>query len=76
MQIFDVGDVFAHCFNGFGNTKLFVSVSVCIGQARGCFWCPRDVDWPLRMRKFDFDEGGCMKFELDIEALFGEELHC
>ena len=35
MQIFDVGDVFAHCFDGFAAPKLFVYALCRLGGAFG-----------------------------------------
>lgn len=73
MQIFDIGDVFAHCFDGFAIPKLFAYALCRLG---GAFEVPEMLIGLLERNNLILMMGGCMKFEMDDVALFGEELHC
>ena len=66
-------DVFAQCFDGFVTPKLF-AYALC--RLEGTFEVPEMLIGLLECNNLILRMGGCMKFELDVVALFGEKLHC
>ena len=66
-------DVFAQCFDGFAIPKLFAYALCRLG---GTFEVLEMLIGLLESNNLILRMGGCMKFEMDDVALFGEELHC
>ena len=66
-------DVFAQCFDGFVTPKLFAYALCRLG---GTFEVLEMLIGLLECNNSILRMGGCMKFELDVVALFGEKLHC
>ena len=66
-------DVFAQCFDGFVTPKLF-AYALC--RLEGTFEVPEMLIGLLERNNLILRMGGCMNFEMDDVALFGEELHC
>ena len=66
-------DVFAQCFDVFAIPKLF-AYALC--RLEGTFEVPEMLIGLLECNNSILRMGGCMKFELDVVALFGEKLHC
>ena len=66
-------DVFALCFDGFVTPKLFAYALCRLG---GTFEVLGMLIGLVERNNLILRMGGCMKFEMDVVALFGEELHC
>ena len=66
-------DVLAQCFDVFAIPKLFAYALCRLGGAFGVHGMFIGL---LESNNLILRMGGCMKFEMDDVALFGEELHC
>ena len=64
-------DVLAQCFDVFAIPKLFAYALCRLG---GAFWVPEMLIGLIECDNLILTIGECMKFELDVIALFGEGL--